>query len=134
MMKKFLTAVLCLIIVMMMVVSCNDAVTPTPDTPPTTDGGTTGDGGDSGTIVPLPEGLYADLNTPVKIVCPDAEETYYNKDITMLIKAVSEKTGVAMSAMTDFDKNNVSGVISNDNYEIIIGNTNRKEATLVEAP
>jgi hypothetical protein len=134
MMKKFLTAVLCLIIVMMMVVSCNDAVTPTPDTPPTTDGGTTGDGGDSGTIVPLPEGLYADLNTPVKIVCPDAEETYYNKYITMLIKAVSEKTGVAMSAMTDFDKNNVSGVISNDNYEIIIGNTNRKEATLVEAP
>ncbi|MBE6577742.1 MAG: hypothetical protein E7653_06350 [Ruminococcaceae bacterium] len=127
--KKLFSAIVCLILVLVMMVSCTQD-TITPDAP-AADGTTDTDR----TVEQLPPGLYADINnTAIKIICPDAEEAYYNKHIPSLIKTIANKTGVTLSAATDFEKGNTSTEIKNDNYEILLGGTNRLETALTECP
>ena len=103
------------------------------------DGGNTGNGGNGGTadtdntVEPLPAGPYATLdNTNIKVICPDKEETHFNKYIPTLIKTVASKTGVTLKASTDFIKGSTDTEIKNDNYEVLLGDTNRLESSLVE--
>ncbi len=123
--KKILSALLCLLMVVTMLASCKQEPT-TPDEDGTNDA-------DDRTVEQLPPGLYADINkTDIKIICPDADEVHFNMFIPKLIKTISDKTGVSLSAATDFERGSTSTEIKNDNYEILLGNTNRLETALTE--
>ena len=125
--KRILSLVICLVMVLTMLSACK----PTESESPNSDG-TNGD--TDRTVEQLPPGLYADLSTAITIKCPDKEEAYFNKYIPMLIRTIKSKTGVAISASTDFEKGNNSNEIKNDEYEILIGDTNRLETALTECP
>ena len=131
---KIFSALLCLVLALIMLVSC-DTVTEviTPNNGDTQN--TPGNDNTNQTVEQLPPGLYADINnTAIKIICPDIEEPYFNKYIPTLIKKIAADTGVTLPAGTDFEKGATTSKIENDNYEILIGNTNRLETSLVECP
>ncbi len=126
--KNFLTALMCLVLVASMLFSLTACFNNGDN------GGKGGDGDGDQTVEQLPPGLYAKTdNTDITIVCGDREEAYYNKYIPTLIKTISAKTGVTLKAKTDFNKGSTD-TVKNDEYEVLIGNTNRLETSLVECP
>lgn len=77
--------------------------------------------------------VFASTDTEFTVIYPDKEESYYSPLVRSFISSVSTATGVTLSARSDFEKG-ASAPISNDEYEILIGATNRTESQNAACP
>ncbi len=121
--KKILTLLLCLVMTVTLLASCNG------------DGEVTDtDNGDSSDGTEQTEGgnIFADLEAEFSVICPDREESYFNPIILRFTDAVFSNTGVALTPSTDFTKENTDGGLKTDACEVLIGDTNRYESVITE--
>ena len=124
-MKRLLSLILCLCMlfaVAVSITSCkDDAVTP----PPAGDEGSGGNGNTN---------PFANTQTEFTVLCADKKSAYFEGSVSMIATAVQKNTGVLVNISTDFTRDNTEGGYKNDNYEILIGDTNRYETVTTECP
>ncbi len=130
-MKKFLSLML-VIVMLLAVVSCNS---PTPDgdngagnnDQTQQNGDQTENGGDD----PVEEvNPFEQKTTQFTIVYPKNSPKLYEVFAKKLSTAIADKTGCEVGITTD----NTSKDTSNQNYEILLGETDRKESLEISAP
>ena len=69
--------------------------------------------------------------TRFSVICPDLQETVYRDALIRIRDTMEAGTGVRPEVVTDFEKGG-KAPIQNDNFEILVGDTNRAESAQVE--
>ena len=69
--------------------------------------------------------------TRFSVICPDLQETTYRDALNRIRDTMEADTGVRPEVSTDFEKA-AQTPVRNDNFEILVGDTNRAESAQVE--
>ncbi len=77
---------------------------------------------------------FEQLSTQFTIVCPEDASALYGVFADKLRLAIAERTGCTVGVAGDYTADNASEGVSNQSYEILLGNTNRKQTAELECP